>query len=222
MTAIDYGALGGANGTSNGRLEMHRIGDVTVLEHIQRIPKDSRVKALGRNGWQAKKQGILLVARITDGEHAGTLHVYDGGTRWRLGLATVGRGLRHALLGRGHDRGRGGGEVRHLQHRVEEAERVRPLQGGHRLRRAAPDRDQAGARQARARRRRRRRATATASPARSPRSARGSASSTGAYKEHQDVTDEDDRWDARVRPARRGARRSCATPTPTTARTTAT
>jgi hypothetical protein len=75
---------------SNGRLEQHRLGDLTVLEEIQRVPKDSRIKTLGRNGWQAKKQGILLVAKVTDGEHTGTLHVYDGGTRLRLGLGTVG------------------------------------------------------------------------------------------------------------------------------------
>jgi hypothetical protein len=75
---------------SNGRLEQYRLGDLTVLEEIQRVPKDSRIKTLGRNGWQAKKQGILLVAKITDGEYTGKLHVYDGGTRWRLGLRTVG------------------------------------------------------------------------------------------------------------------------------------
>lgn len=77
-------------GDTNGRLEMRRIGDVTVLEHIQRVPKESRVKALGKSGWQPKKQGILLVAKITDGNHMGTHHVYDGGTRWRLAKSTVG------------------------------------------------------------------------------------------------------------------------------------
>jgi hypothetical protein len=77
-------------GAASGRLEMHRLGDLTVLEHIQRVPKESRVKSMAKNGWEAKKQGILLVANILDGEHAGTLHVYDGGTRWRVGLRTVG------------------------------------------------------------------------------------------------------------------------------------
>lgn len=77
-------------GAPSGRLEMHRLGDLAVLEHIQRVPRESRVKALAREGWQTKKQGILLVAQITDGEHAGIKHVYDGGTRWRLGLSTVG------------------------------------------------------------------------------------------------------------------------------------
>jgi hypothetical protein len=69
---------------------MHRIGDLAVLEHIQRIPRDSRIKALARLGWQLKKQGILLVAKITDGEFAGVLHIYDGGTRYRLAKITVG------------------------------------------------------------------------------------------------------------------------------------
>jgi hypothetical protein len=74
---------------ASGRIT-HSLSDLTVLDPIQRVPKDSRIKTLGRNGWQPKKQGILLVARITDGEHAGTLHICDGGTRWRLGIATVG------------------------------------------------------------------------------------------------------------------------------------
>lgn len=85
MTGIDN------NGASpNGRLEMHRLGDLTVLEHIQRVPKESRVKSMAKAGWQPKKQGILLVAKIADGKNTGALHVYDGGTRWRLGLKTVG------------------------------------------------------------------------------------------------------------------------------------
>jgi hypothetical protein len=77
-------------GATNGRLELHLLGDLTVIEDIQRVPKDSRIKTLGRNGWQEKKQGILLVAKISDTEHAGKLHIYDGGTRYRLGIETVG------------------------------------------------------------------------------------------------------------------------------------
>src|SRR5437870_4110064 len=73
-----------------GRLEHHRLGDLEVLEHIQREPKQSRINTMVRQGWQPKKQGILLVAKITDGDHAGTHHVYDGGTRWRVGRRTVG------------------------------------------------------------------------------------------------------------------------------------
>jgi hypothetical protein len=79
-----------ANGVPNGRLEMLAVQDLTVLEHIQRVPKESRIKTLAKAGWQAKKQGILLVAHITDGEFAGAKHIYDGGTRWRLALRTVG------------------------------------------------------------------------------------------------------------------------------------
>jgi len=90
MNGTDPSAAGGANGASNGRYEEHPLGDLTVIEEIQRVPKDSRIKTLGRNGWEEKKQGILLVARITDGAHAGKLHIYDGGTRYKLGLATVG------------------------------------------------------------------------------------------------------------------------------------
>jgi hypothetical protein len=81
---------GTPEGTKNGRLEYHPLGELTVLEDIQRVPKDSRLNTLGRNGWQPKKQGILLVARITDGEHAGEHHICDGGTRHKLGLRTVG------------------------------------------------------------------------------------------------------------------------------------
>lgn len=77
-------------GSPDGRLEMLRLGDLTVLEHIQRIPRESRVKSLVKAGWQPKKQGILLVAEIVGGEHAGVMHVYDGGTRWRVGLQTEG------------------------------------------------------------------------------------------------------------------------------------
>lgn len=79
------------NGASpDGRLEIMRLGDLTVLEHIQRVPKESRIKSMTKAGWQPKKQGILLVAEITEGRHAGTMHVYDGGTRWRVGRLTVG------------------------------------------------------------------------------------------------------------------------------------
>jgi hypothetical protein len=78
------------DGAASARLEMSRLGDLTVLEHIQRVPRESRLKTLAKHGWQPHKQGILLVAKITDGEHVGVKHVYDGGTRWRLGRQTVG------------------------------------------------------------------------------------------------------------------------------------
>lgn len=82
--------IGSMGGSPNGRLEMLRLGDLTVLEHIQRVPRESRVKSLAKDGWQPKKQGILLVAEITDGRNAGVKHIYDGGTRWRVGLRTEG------------------------------------------------------------------------------------------------------------------------------------
>jgi hypothetical protein len=90
MSVIAPGAGISASGSSNGRLEMCKLGDLTVLDHIQRVPRESRLKAMAKEGWQSKKQGIFLVAAITDGEFVGTKHVYDGGTRWRLGMATVG------------------------------------------------------------------------------------------------------------------------------------
>jgi hypothetical protein len=90
LTGIHNGAVVGATSVPNGRMEFNRIGDLTVLPHIQRVPKDSRIKALAKAGWQPKKQGILLVAHIQDGDHAGVKHVYDGGTRWKLAKATVG------------------------------------------------------------------------------------------------------------------------------------
>lgn len=77
-------------GAPKGRLEMHALKDLTVLEHIQRVPRESRLKAMAKDGWQPKKQGILLVASITDGEYEGALHIYDGGTRFRLAKQTVG------------------------------------------------------------------------------------------------------------------------------------
>jgi len=90
MSVIAPGAVDSASSSANGRLEMHQLGDLTVLDHIQRVPRDSRLKAMAKDGWQVKKQGIFLVASIVDGPHIGKLHVYDGGTRWRLGMSTVG------------------------------------------------------------------------------------------------------------------------------------
>ena len=68
-----------------GNYELHYASDLTVLSEIQRVPTDARITQLARE-WDRSKEGILLVAEITDGEHAGTLHVYDGGTRLRAKL----------------------------------------------------------------------------------------------------------------------------------------
>lgn len=55
--------------------------DLTVLYHIQRVPKDAAIRKLRRE-WEDDKAGVLLVALLTDGASKGALHVYDGGTRW--------------------------------------------------------------------------------------------------------------------------------------------
>ena len=68
---------------------MHRLGDLKIWS-TSRGCRGSRASRRWPNGWQSKKQGILLVAKITDGDHVGMHHVYDGGTRRRLGLQTVG------------------------------------------------------------------------------------------------------------------------------------
>jgi hypothetical protein len=41
------------------------------------------VKQFQGEKWIEAKTGILQVARITDGEYKGRLHIVDGGTRWR-------------------------------------------------------------------------------------------------------------------------------------------
>jgi len=55
--------------------------DLTVVRRIQRQPKAARVKKLSSN-WDPAKEGVLFVAKLTDGPHKGVLHIYDGGTRW--------------------------------------------------------------------------------------------------------------------------------------------
>lgn len=64
-----------------GSLEIKAATDLSVLPVIQRKPSAARIRTLA-NGWDDAKVGILLVARITDGEYKGRLHIYDGGTRW--------------------------------------------------------------------------------------------------------------------------------------------
>lgn len=55
--------------------------DLSVLYHLQRTPRDDRVRKM-REHWDESKRGVLLVARISEGPHKGVLHVYEGGTRW--------------------------------------------------------------------------------------------------------------------------------------------
>ncbi len=64
-----------------GALAIKAAKDLSVLSVIQRKPSPARIRSLAKN-WDDTKVGILLVARITDGEYAGRLHIYDGGTRW--------------------------------------------------------------------------------------------------------------------------------------------
>jgi hypothetical protein len=57
--------------------------DLTVLKTIQRDPSPARVRQFQGDKWNESKTGILQVARITDGEYKGRLHIVDGGTRWK-------------------------------------------------------------------------------------------------------------------------------------------
>jgi hypothetical protein len=65
-----------------GKFEYLSIDRLTVLPEIQRIPTDQRIKELVVK-WDDNRAGIFLVAKITDGPYAGTLHITNGGTRWR-------------------------------------------------------------------------------------------------------------------------------------------
>jgi hypothetical protein len=57
--------------------------DLSVLKTIQRDPSAARVRQFQGDKWNESKTGILQVARITDGEYKGRLHIVDGGTRWK-------------------------------------------------------------------------------------------------------------------------------------------
>jgi len=57
--------------------------DLTVIAAIQRHPSPARVRQFQGEKWNEAKTGILQVARITDGEYKGRLHIVDGGTRWK-------------------------------------------------------------------------------------------------------------------------------------------
>jgi hypothetical protein len=66
---------------SYGELEILPANRLTVLKRFQRTPKPPRIRWFQAH-WNDELVGILLVAKITDGEYAGKRHVYDGGTRW--------------------------------------------------------------------------------------------------------------------------------------------
>jgi len=71
--------------TSPDRGELRHLPakDLTVIQAIQREPSPSRVRQFQGERWNDAKSGILSVARITDGEYKGRLHIVDGGTRWK-------------------------------------------------------------------------------------------------------------------------------------------
>jgi hypothetical protein len=64
-----------------GRLEIIPARELFVIHAIQRIPTPSRVRKLS-TAWNDEMVDLLHVARISDGEYQGRLHITDGGTRW--------------------------------------------------------------------------------------------------------------------------------------------
>ena len=66
------------------RYECLPCSALDVIIEIQREPTPQRLSQLGAI-WNDARAGILLVAQITDkGVYHNTLHIYDGGTRWRV------------------------------------------------------------------------------------------------------------------------------------------
>lgn len=65
-----------------GTVEIKVAKDLMIIAPIQRRAADHRVRSIAAS-WDESKVGILLVAKITDGEYKNKLHIYDGGTRWR-------------------------------------------------------------------------------------------------------------------------------------------
>ena len=64
-----------------GELRHLPAKDLTIITAIQRQPSASRVRQFRGERWDESKAGLLQVARISDGEYKGRLHVVDGGTR---------------------------------------------------------------------------------------------------------------------------------------------
>lgn len=64
-----------------GRLELIPARELTVIPSIQRKPTPARVRKLA-TAWNDEMVDLLHVARISDGEYKGRLHITDGGTRW--------------------------------------------------------------------------------------------------------------------------------------------
>lgn len=66
-----------------GELQHLPAKQLTVIRPIQRQPSPARIRQFQGEKWNEAKTGILQVARITDGEYKGRLHIVDGGTRWQ-------------------------------------------------------------------------------------------------------------------------------------------
>jgi hypothetical protein len=66
-----------------GELRLLPAKQLTIIKAIQREPTSARVRQFQGERWNEHKTGILSVARITEGEYTGRLHIVDGGTRWR-------------------------------------------------------------------------------------------------------------------------------------------
>lgn len=75
--------MSGTTSPDRGELQHLPAKQLTVIRAIQRQPSPARVRQFQGEKWAEAKTGILQVARITDGEYQGRLHVVDGGTRWQ-------------------------------------------------------------------------------------------------------------------------------------------
>lgn len=82
MPSITETTAPSLGGPSDSELSLYKAQDLTVIAELQRKPTDQRLRQM-IDTWDPQLEGILFVARITDGDHAGELHVYDGGTRWK-------------------------------------------------------------------------------------------------------------------------------------------
>jgi hypothetical protein len=76
------GGVVSSTSPDRGELQLLPAKRLTVIKAIQRQPTPARVRQFRGDKWDDHKTGILSVARITDGEYAGRLHIVDGGTRW--------------------------------------------------------------------------------------------------------------------------------------------
>ena len=66
-----------------GQLRHLPAKDLTIIRVIQRQPSPARIRQFQGDKWNEAKTGILSVARISEGEYEGRLHIVDGGTRWQ-------------------------------------------------------------------------------------------------------------------------------------------